>query len=240
MRILIIRHGDPDYANDSLTEKGVREVELLRRRLADEKIDYVYCSPLGRAKKTCEIAMQGRNIKTEILPWLQEFGYPVLLPTGERHIIWDLLPSFRERYPDLQINGRWQSVPFIRDSVVPEKYAELTEGLDLLFKNHGYVREGAFYRAERPNRDTVALFCHFGVEAVILSHLLDISPFALSHGFMALTSSVTTIYTEERRKGVATLRCSGFGDTGHLYAGNEEPSFAGRFCEVFDSDERKD
>lgn len=29
MRILIIRHGDPDYKHDALTEKGRREATLL-------------------------------------------------------------------------------------------------------------------------------------------------------------------------------------------------------------------
>ena len=29
MRLLIIRHGDPDYEKDSLTEKGWREAALL-------------------------------------------------------------------------------------------------------------------------------------------------------------------------------------------------------------------
>lgn len=37
MRILIIRHGDPDYERDSLTEKGWREVELLAERLEKQK-----------------------------------------------------------------------------------------------------------------------------------------------------------------------------------------------------------
>ena len=32
MRILLIRHGDPDYENDTLTEKGCREAELLAKR----------------------------------------------------------------------------------------------------------------------------------------------------------------------------------------------------------------
>ena len=29
MRIIFVRHGEPDYANDCLTEKGVRETQLL-------------------------------------------------------------------------------------------------------------------------------------------------------------------------------------------------------------------
>ena len=39
MRLLIIRHGDPDYINDSLTEKGKREAELLSDRIAKEMIN---------------------------------------------------------------------------------------------------------------------------------------------------------------------------------------------------------
>ena len=50
MRILIVRHGEPDYAHDTLTEKGWREAELLSERLCKEKIDDFYVSPLGRAK----------------------------------------------------------------------------------------------------------------------------------------------------------------------------------------------
>lgn len=49
MKILIIRHGEPDYSIDSLTEKGWREAELLSRRLAPLGIRDFYVSPLGRA-----------------------------------------------------------------------------------------------------------------------------------------------------------------------------------------------
>ena len=93
---------------------------------------------------------------------------------------------------------------------------------------------------ERENTDTVAIFCHFGLEMMLLSRLCDISPVLLTHHFIALPTSLTTLYTEERREGMATFRCCGFGDIGHLYAGGEEPSFSGRFCEVFHSEDRHD
>ena len=51
MRLIFIRHGDPDYTHDNLTEKGKREVELLTRRVCSWKnITQIYQSPLGRAK----------------------------------------------------------------------------------------------------------------------------------------------------------------------------------------------
>ena len=66
MRLLIIRHGDPDYSIDSLTEKGKREAELLSERLIHEKMDAIYCSPLGRAKATAEPTLRrsGRSAVT--------------------------------------------------------------------------------------------------------------------------------------------------------------------------------
>ena len=47
MRLLIIRHGDPDYAIDSLTEKGWREAELLSERIAKLDVKAFYCSGKG-------------------------------------------------------------------------------------------------------------------------------------------------------------------------------------------------
>ena len=38
MELWIIRHGDPDYVHDSLTEKGVREAKLLAERLSKYNI----------------------------------------------------------------------------------------------------------------------------------------------------------------------------------------------------------
>ena len=34
MKLLIVRHGDPDYDIDSLTEKGWKEAEYLSERLS--------------------------------------------------------------------------------------------------------------------------------------------------------------------------------------------------------------
>ena len=74
MRILIIRHCDPNYAIDSLTEKGWREAEMLTERLAKEKIDAYYVSPLGRAKATASLILKQRNETAEECPWLREFA----------------------------------------------------------------------------------------------------------------------------------------------------------------------
>lgn len=115
----------------------------------------------------------------------------------------------------------------------------MAAGLDEILARHGYVREGNYYRTDQGNTDTVALFCHFGVECVMLSHLLHISPMPLWHGSCALPSSVTTLVTEERRKGIASFRMLSFGDLSHLYVHGEVPAFAARFCEVYENENER-
>ncbi|MBQ8322768.1 MAG: histidine phosphatase family protein [Clostridia bacterium] len=243
MRILIVRHGDPDYANDTLTEKGRREAALLAEKLSKEKIDYIYSSPLGRAKDTCMYVAKALKRENEVVvkDWLREFdARPIMPDLGRPSRIWDMLPATWSNDEKMYDRNEWFDQDYHREAHTKEKYELVGKGLNGLLASHGYVREGGYYRVEKSNRDTIALFCHFGVEMVLLSHIFGVSPIPLLHGFTALPTSVTTLYSEERRKGIASFRCCGFGELTHLYVGNEPPSFAARFCETFDSDERHD
>ncbi len=62
MKLLIIRHGDPDYTIDSLTEKGYREAKMLSERIAPMDIAEYYVSPLGRAKITDEYTLKNADV----------------------------------------------------------------------------------------------------------------------------------------------------------------------------------
>ena len=243
MRILIIRHGDPDYEHDTLTEKGHREAQLLAQKLSKEKIDRIYCSPLGRAKDTCAYTAKALGKENEVMvyDWLQEFGTPLTLPDGtKRYILWDMLPGLWANREEMYDHAQWHQQDFYRDANMETAYKKVTDALDGLLAEHGYMREGNLYHTEEGNTKTLAFFCHFGLEMILLSHLCNISPVVLTHNFAALPTSLTTLYTEERRKGVVSFRCCGFGDTGHLYAGGEAPSFAARFCEVHGDGTRED
>jgi probable phosphoglycerate mutase len=245
MRLLIIRHGDPDYARDTLTEKGHREAALLAEKMKNEKIDFLYSSPLGRAKDTGMYVAKalGREKDVKIEPLFREFNIDkaVVLPDGtERHLLWDLLPEYWTKQSDFYEREGWKQHPALQQSDVVGYYHQVVEKLDQILSEHGYTREGEYYRTEQGNTDTIAIFCHFGLEMILLSHLCGISPFPLLHHFVALPTSVTTLYTEERRQGIATFRCCGFGDISHLYKGGEEPSFSARFCEVFGDGTRQD
>ncbi len=243
MRILIVRHGDPDYARDSLTEKGRREAALLAEKLKKEKLDYLYTSPLGRAKLTCEYTAKamGREKDIRVQPWLREFDFTLPHPQeAGTEILWDMLPQYWANEDKMYDFTRWHQQPVYQAVDMESAYRKVTEGLDGLLKEHGYTREGRLYKTEKGNRDTLVFFCHFGLQMILLSHLLHISPVVLTHHFVAPPTSVTTLYTEERREGVVSFRLAGFGDTGHLYVGGEEISPSARFCEIYHSDERHD
>ena len=242
MRLMIIRHGDPDYEKDSLTEKGWREVALLADRMVQLDVKAFYVSPLGRARDTAEATLSRIGRKATVCDWLREFPAQITRPDvkGRKAIAWDWLPEDWMGEECFYYRDRWMEHPAMAEGHVGELYREVVQGLDSLLAEHGYVREGALYRAGCANQDTLVFFCHFGVECVMLSHLMNVSPMILWHHTCAAPSAGTTVVTEERRQGKAIFRVGSFGDISHLYAGGEEPAFAARFCETFDSGERHD
>ena len=108
MKLLIIRHGEPDYSIDSLTPKGWREAELLADRLCREPIDAFYVSPLGRARDTAKPTLERLGRRAEVLPWLHEFQGTVVDPSdGRRRIPWNLSPQYWTLQPELYDRERW-------------------------------------------------------------------------------------------------------------------------------------
>ncbi len=234
MKILIIRHADPDYSIDSLTETGWEEARLLVPRMEKLDVKSFYVSPFGRAQDTASLTLKAMGRTAETLPWLKEFG-PLITKPGEDHrsCLWDWLPDLWTKDERCFDRNAWLQTEFAAPFGTAEEIRWVYDSLDALIAKHGYVRQGNYYRAEAPNEDTIVFFCHFGLECVLLSRLLNISPMALWHGTSVAPASVTSVVTEERRPGVAYFRMNCMGDTSHLYAAGREPSFSARFCEVY-------
>ena len=93
MKLLIVRHADPDYSIDSLTETGWKEAALLAQRLKREDVKAFYCSPLGRARDTASLTLKAMEREAEILPWLREFAPKVDKPNRKNSVAWDWLPQ---------------------------------------------------------------------------------------------------------------------------------------------------
>lgn len=235
MKLLIIRHGDPDYAIDSLTETGWIEAELLAERLCQLDVKAFYVSPLGRAKDTASLTLNKMDRSAEECQWLREFSARIQKPCRDQpECVWDWYPGEWTKEPGYFDREAWSATDTMARGQVKKEADWVLQEFDRLLAQHGYQREGHTYRAVEANEDTLVLFCHFGVECLLLSHLLNVSPMVLWHGLCAAPTSVTTVVTEERCQEIAYFRMSSFGDTSHLYVAGREPSFAARYCETYD------
>ena len=70
MKLMFVRHAEPEYKHDSLTLKGHREAQLLSLRLAKLDVRDFYASPLGRAQETARYTLERTHRTAETLPWL--------------------------------------------------------------------------------------------------------------------------------------------------------------------------
>lgn len=250
MRILLIRHGDPDYIHDTLTEKGRREAALLAEAAPSLKLGRCFVSPLGRARDTAAYSLNKLSLNAQTCDWLQEFpahidlnktpsmkiAYNDTKRNGDQYlprILWDMLPSYWTEHPEYTDPVRWKTSDAAKNSDLLSVYDYVTKSLDKLLAEYGYIREGSHYRVIRESEETLTFFCHFGITAALLSHLWSTSPFLLWHSLALAPTSVTELVTEEREQGIAYFRGLRLGDISHLYAGQEPPSFAARFCETY-------
>jgi len=243
MKLVFIRHGEPDYEHDTLTLQGRKEAEALIPRALDWKDKEIFVSPLGRAQLTARIALglpETGEIPYSTFDWLREFDAQIERPDvkGRKTIAWDWLPRDWMREEAHFQRAAWDETSVYSRSDTKEKYDHVCLELDRLLSSHGYVRDGGerdvpLYHVEKESRAELVFFCHFGLTCVAVSHLIGVSPMILWHGFCAAPSSVTEIRTEERKKGIASWRVSTFGDTSHLYAAGLTPSAHARFTDIY-------
>ena len=221
MEVLLIRHGDPDYAQDSLTPKGVVEAERLAAGLRDIALDALYVSPLGRARATCDYTAQEKSMMPIELDWLRERGIkrgPVYLweAPGEMFLQADPLPSLDDWYSP--------------GGAMPEgeeQFARVRSGLNEVLRSYGYVREGHRYRVERHSDKRIALFCHKGV---ILTLLADVLHWALPLVFVSLhihPTGVTRLGMVEQ-DGCAYPKALAINDLSHLGSTLRAPPYPTR------------
>jgi probable phosphoglycerate mutase len=209
MRIYIIRHADPDYDNDSLTSIGHREAVALSERLEAEHINHIYCSPLGRVRRTMEYTAERLNQKAEILEWLQELsGMTIHSPKWGQLAAWDIPGEALDQQP---VKKTFTGLN------IDEKINSLNRNSDQFLKNLGYLRKDGRYQCVHPYTDRIAIFCHNGFGLTWLAHLLHLPLLSVWTSFWLPPSSVTTILFEQRSLKWAVPRCLGLGDTAHLY-----------------------
>lgn len=218
MRLYIVRHADPDYEHDDITDAGRLEAQALAERLAETGLDRLYCSPMGRAKATIGPTAEKLGLPFEIEEWTREIEKLWLRDTPWGSMAaWDL-PGELYRGADLSAeSGGWSLKETFSSYRVEEIIREIRTHSDEFLLRLGFAHEGAYYRPLHPNEDKVAVFCHGGFGLTWLSCLLEIPLATMWSSFWLPPTSVTTVLFDIRREGRAIPRCIGMGDVSHLY-----------------------
>lgn len=172
MRIIFVRHGEPDYARDCLTAEGRRQAAAVAYRLAGEGISEIYASPCGRASETAGYTAARLGLKTVTLDYMREiaWGGPEIPHNGHPWTLGDLMLEAGFDFS----SGDWQAHPFFSRNAATEQYRRIAKRFDAFLADHGYRHEGLRFLCDGGTDATVALFSHGGSGACVLAHLLNL------------------------------------------------------------------
>ena len=222
MLLYIIRHADPIYNPDTLTPKGVLQAQALAKRLAHSRIDKIYSSPSGRAVETAKYTADLLGKEINIEHWTQEVAdkFSIVMPDGKKVFAPDVDNT---KYLDdemLDIGNNWHSAKIFDSIDAKAEYDKICDASDEFIARLGYERTGGVYKITKASNDRVAVFCHGGLSAVWLSHLLNIPLHLIFAGIGINHTGVTVVDFENRESGVTAPYCLCISDVSHLYKEN--------------------
>ena len=173
MRLIMVRHGEPDYVKDCLTENGRYQAKAVAGRLMAENIQAVYSSPMGRARETAAYTAHLLELPVTVLDFMHEItwggsgipeeGHPWTL--SDRMIIAE---NFDFSTDD------WRNHPYYAGNAATACFDEVSRQFDSFLENQGYIHEGRRFFCVKNISRTIALFSHGGSGACVLSHMLSL------------------------------------------------------------------
>ena len=202
MLFYIIRHGKPDYKTNTLLPEGKAQAELAAKRLSKRKFKAIYSSPYGRAVETARPLSEKLGLSIQIEDWAYELGEEskCTLEDGTKELLSHLPGTYyhQEKFLGLSVGESFHRVDMFTPSF-KERYENIAAGVDSLLARHGYSRnEAGTYDVIRGNSDRIALFCHGGMERVMLSHIFHIPYQFLAQSLQVPFTGITVLYFPEK------------------------------------------
>lgn len=219
MQLFIIRHADPDYSIDDLTEAGHLEAAALGKKMKKVGLEELYASPLGRAQRTAKYIAKETGLEIQTEDWTRELqNMQATLPNGTVVTSWDypgeLIEDRRRDFTEWRRDEDY----WLKDPEKNEKYNEIIVQSDQFLEKFGLIRTGGIYEMTNPKveRKKIAVVCHGGFGLTWLSHLLHLPLSFVWQGFWMPPSSVTTVLFEKRDSHFLVPRCIRLSDVSHL------------------------
>ncbi|MBR6165544.1 MAG: histidine phosphatase family protein [Clostridia bacterium] len=209
MRIIFVRHGEPNYEKDCLTEAGHLQASAVAERLREEEISAVWSSPLGRARETADVTASLLNLPVQTLDFMRElhWGSRDGTPLFANGHPWDLADEIARRGISLN-RSDWRESVYFRNNRVCESVDLVESGIDSWLLALGYQREEFYYRCTQADdaQATVALFSHGGSSSAAIAHMLNL-PFPFVCALLHMEFTGITIIRLGRKPGSASLPC---------------------------------
>ena len=236
MRLIFVRHGEPDYINDCLTENGVIQAKSTAERLKAESISAVYSSPMGRAVETASFTAKEHNLKINVLDFMHEIdwgdlpdndGFSSRSDDGKNDLslkeklpfdghLWTLAYKLLTENPEFVASPDWKKHHYFKDNVSMKYYEMISEKFDLFLENFGLIRKNGLYYVSERNDATIALFAHGGSGAIMFSHILSLPfPYVLVNMPYGVCSISILNFDSEPGK-MCIPRLELFNDMGHI------------------------
>ena len=219
MILYSVRHGEPIYGPDTLTELGQKQAQALVHRFEKSGLDRIFSSPMGRARETAQPTADALGLPVKIEPWMREI-WPELAPVmdnGKRSFVIDLpadilrSPENRDHYED------WYNMPAMERIEGKQVMNRVSRHSDDFLRRLGYRRvQDGVYQEEQPNDEHVAVFCHAGFGITWMTHLLGVPPHLIWSSFYMTHTGVTVVKFEKNPSGLVTPRCLCWSDMSHL------------------------
>lgn len=224
MLLYLIRHGDPIYDPDDLTELGYQQAQALAKRFAVHGLDHIYASTSNRAIQTATPTAQLLGKEITQLDWCHESlafnDFSLLNKDGKRvwgHACLEATQIFASREM-ADLGGKWHTHPIFEGTNFHSGIRRIQKHTEALLSRHGYEyeEETGLYRAVNPTGERIALFAHHGFGQAFLSCLLNIPYPMVCTRFGINHSGVTVIEFREGREIIAPIMLTLSSDA-HLY-----------------------
>ena len=207
MRLVLVRHGDPNYEFDCLTELGHEQAKVVAQRLMEEGIQKIYCSPQGRAQQTAQPFAELSGLKEiETLEFMKEIRFGCLEDLFRKGNPWICSGKLMHEGVDLR-DPKWREFEDFADNTATVDVDSVIAGVDEWLASLGYKREGLYYRCtnEDDEKKTYVLFSHGGSSTALLSHVLNLSFPHACMMFGHIPHTCITVLRFDRRPGMLSM-----------------------------------
>lgn len=217
MNLYIVRHGNPDYGRECLTDLGHIQAEACAEEMLGLKIDEIISSPMGRAVETAEHIATKIGCEIQIEPWLEEIEHYGYNPDGNLTRAVQMDPTFL-RSPEVEAMGAdWAKHPaFNGEQTAHEMVDRIYSGARDLLERYGYVEEGSRFRIETPSEKNIAVYSHAGTFLVLAGYLLRLPELISWHSFFVRQTGISWVNLNNFDSGYTVPRFYSMGQTDHL------------------------